>query len=156
MGNRALEAGYAMAGRSGEKGGWQALCSPFQILYAYLMIYATSVSLTNISILLFYRRIFRFDVTFYLVAFIISVYWAIIIVVINVGCRPLSYLWNRFVDPAAVGECINMQGFFLSNGAWALVVDTLLVLIPIPTVMRLQMPLSERLAVIAILMLGGL
>lgn len=120
------------------------------------MVYATSVALTNLSILLFYRRIFRFDWSFYLVSFVVCVYWAIIIIVINIGCRPLPYFWTRFGDPNAVGTCIDIQAFFFSNAIWALVTDIVLLVMPIPTVMRLQMPLGERLAVITILMLGGL
>ncbi|GME48539.1 integral membrane protein [Neofusicoccum parvum] len=131
------------------------LVTLWQILYAYIMVYATSVALTNLSILLFYRRIFRFDWSFYLVSFVVCVYWAIIIIVINIGCRPLPYFWTRFGDPNAVGTCIDIQAFFFSNAIWALVTDIVLLVMPIPTVMRLQMPLGERLAVITILMLGG-
>lgn len=120
------------------------------------MVYATSVALINLSILLFYRRIFQFEASFYIVTFVLCVYWAIIIVVMNVGCRPLRYFWGRFVDPNAVGTCIDTQAFFLANSIWVMINNTIILVMPIPTVMRLQMPLGERLAVVSIMMLGGL
>ncbi|OCK82620.1 hypothetical protein K432DRAFT_471464, partial [Lepidopterella palustris CBS 459.81] len=128
----------------------------WKLLYAYVMIYATAVTLTKVSILMFYRRIFGITYSLYLCLFFAIGYWITIIVVINVGCRPLSYFWMRYTDPSAVGTCIDIPKFFFGNGIAAMLIDVIILCVPIPIVWGLQMPTSQKLAVVSILLLGSL
>lgn len=127
----------------------------WKLLYAYVMIYATAVTLTKVSILMFYRRIFGITYSLYLCLFFAIGYWITIIVVINVGCRPLSYFWMRYTDPSAVGTCIDIPKFFFGNGIAAMLIDVIILCVPIPIVWGLQMPTSQKLAVVSILLLGS-
>ena len=134
----------------------RSLTSHAQLLYAYVMIYATAVTCTKVSILLFYRRIFGIKYSLYLCLFLTIGYWITIIVTINVGCRPLDYFWRRYTDLTAVGTCIDIPKFFFGNGIAAMLIDVIILSVPVPIVWGLQMPTSQKLAVVSILLLGSL
>lgn len=119
------------------------------------MIYATAVTCTKVSILLFYRRIFGIKYSLYLCLFLTIGYWITVIVTINVGCRPLDYFWRRYTDLTAVGTCIDIPKFFFGNGIAAMLIDVIILCVPVPIVWGLQMPTSQKLAVVSILLLGS-
>ena len=127
-----------------------------QILYVYVMIYATAVSCTKLSIVLFYRRIFSFTYAFWAGVFLAVSYWIVIIVVINTGCRPFSYFFEQYTNPAAEGTCINLSQFYYANAIWAMMVDVVILLMPLPTIWSLQLPTQKRAAVTVIFLLGAL
>lgn len=127
----------------------------WKLLYAYVMIYATAVTCTKVSILLFYSRIFGIKYSMYLCLFFTIGYWITIIVTINVGCRPLDYFWRRYTDLTAVGTCIDIPKFFFGNGIAAMLIDVIILCVPVPIVWGLQMPTSQKLAVVSILLLGS-
>ncbi|OCL10404.1 hypothetical protein AOQ84DRAFT_315530 [Glonium stellatum] len=119
------------------------------------MIYATAVTCTKVSILMFYRRIFGIKSSLYVCLFLAIGYWITIIVTINVGCRPLDYFWRRYTDLTAVGTCIDIPKFFFGNGIAAMLIDVIILCVPVPIVWSLQMPTSQKLAVVSILLLGS-
>ncbi|KAJ9634390.1 hypothetical protein H2199_009048 [Coniosporium tulheliwenetii] len=127
----------------------------WQILFAYVMIYATAVTCTKASIVLFYRRIFNLKWSAYVCMFFAIGYWITVIVTINVACRPLQYFWNQYVDPTAKGVCIDVPKFFFANGIAAMLIDVLILCVPIPVIWGLQMPTSQKLAVSGIFLLGS-
>lgn len=129
--------------------------SIWKLLYAYVMIYATAVTCTKVSILMFYRRIFGIKSSLYVCLFLAIGYWITIIVTINVGCRPLDYFWRRYTDLTAVGTCIDIPKFFFGNGIAAMLIDVIILCVPVPIVWSLQMPTSQKLAVVSILLLGS-
>ncbi|EIT73050.1 hypothetical protein AO1008_08619 [Aspergillus oryzae 100-8] len=94
--------------------------------------------------------------TIYLVIFLLARY-LFIIVTINVACDPIPYFWEQYTDPnTAVGSCIDIPKFFFGNGIAAVLIDIMILIIPIPITWKLQMPKTQRLAVIGILLLGSL
>ncbi|KAF2136377.1 uncharacterized protein K452DRAFT_280074 [Aplosporella prunicola CBS 121167] len=127
----------------------------WRILYAYVMIYATAVSCTKFSIVLFYRRIFSFTYGFWLGAFLAVSYWVVILVVINTGCRPFSYFFEQYTNPTAEGTCIDLGLFYYANAIWAMLVDVVILLMPLPTIWSLQLPTQKRAAVTVIFLLGA-
>ncbi|OQD81577.1 hypothetical protein PENANT_c026G08159 [Penicillium antarcticum] len=73
-------------------------------------------------------------------------------------CRllaPLSHFWEQYTNSEAEGTCIDVSQFFLVNGIAAVLVDVMILCVPAPIIWRLQMPKTQRLAVISILLLGG-
>lgn len=120
------------------------------------MIYATAVTCTKLSIVLFYRRVFKLRYSVIIALFLVIGYWVTIIVTINVACRPLQYFWTQYTDPTAKGVCIDVPKFFFGNGIGAMLIDVFILCIPIPTIWGLQMPKNQKLAVLGILLLGSL
>lgn len=103
-----------------------------QILFAYVMIYATAVSFTKCSIVMFYRRIFGITWSLWICLFLVWSYWFTIIVVICTGCQPLEYFWTQYTTVGAEGHCINVPLFFFANGIWAMLVDVVILCVPVP------------------------
>lgn len=121
------------------------------------MIYATAVTCTKASIIMFYGRIFNFRWMLGICLFLVIGYWITIIVTIAVACRPLSFFWLKYTDPTtAKGVCIDVPTFFFGNGIGAMLIDVIILCMPIPIIYRLQMPLSQKIAVMGILLLGSL
>ncbi|UQC78764.1 uncharacterized protein CLUP02_04241 [Colletotrichum lupini] len=132
-----------------------------QILYAYTFIYGTACAATKISILLFYQRIFLLSTAsspsfkFSLVAgYVLSVAYPIIIwATMANACRPLSFYWNQFVGEQ--GKCIDINSFYLALAIINMVNDIIVLLIPIPQILKLQMSGRKKAAVCSIMLLGS-
>lgn len=121
------------------------------------MIYATAVTFTKASIVTFYARIFNLRWLLGLCLFLVIGYWITIIVAVLVSCRPLPYFWLAYTDPTtAQGTCMDVPTFFYGNGIAAMLIDVIILCIPVPIVFKLQMPISQKIAVCAILLLGAL
>ncbi|KAF4996086.1 hypothetical protein FDECE_12582 [Fusarium decemcellulare] len=127
----------------------------WKMTYAFVLIYATCVSLTKASILLFYRRVFDTSRPFYVCLFFVIGYWVAIITAWFSGCRPASYFWEQFTNPEAKGYCMNTSLFYFVNGICAMLIDVAILMVPLPTIYKLQMPLGQKLAVCGILLLGA-
>ncbi|KXH34426.1 hypothetical protein CSIM01_00337 [Colletotrichum simmondsii] len=139
----------------------QDLTQVFKILYAYTFIYGTACAATKISILLFYQRIFllstasssSFKVSL-VAGYILSVAYPIIIwATMANACRPLSFYWNQFVGEQ--GKCIDINTFYLALAIINMVNDVIVLLIPIPQILNLQMSGRKKAAVCSIMLLGS-
>lgn len=133
--------------------------SPSKILYSYTYVYAGACALTKISILLFFQRIFPSSNKLFrmsvMVGYFLSFSYPLIIwVTMATCCRPLSYYWNQF--GGAQGKCINVNVFFLALGIINMINDIIILSIPIPHIMGLQLSLRKRVAVSGIMLLGSL
>ncbi|PVH85246.1 hypothetical protein DL98DRAFT_546260 [Cadophora sp. DSE1049] len=128
----------------------------WKILFAYVMIYGLAVSFTKLSIVLFYRRIFGMNWGLWLCAFLVVAYCVTVIVTILMSCQPPEYFWTQYTTPGATGHCINVSLFSFANGIWAMLVDVCILIVPVPVILKLQMPKSQKLAVMLILLLGSL
>ncbi|KAK1462104.1 hypothetical protein CMEL01_14071 [Colletotrichum melonis] len=139
----------------------QDLIQVFKILYAYTFIYGTACAATKISILLFYQRIFLLSTAssssfkFSLIAgYVLSIAYPIIIwTTMANACRPLSFYWNQFVGEQ--GRCIDINSFYLALAIINMVNDIIVLLIPIPQILKLQMSGRKKAAVCSIMLLGS-
>lgn len=57
------------------------------------MIYATAVSFTKASIVMFYWRLFNLRWAIYACLFLVISYWFTIVITIITACQPLDYFW---------------------------------------------------------------
>jgi hypothetical protein len=111
------------------------------------------------SLIMFYHRLFPIKKVTYALSFctfLVLGWWIAIYVVAIVQCTPYSHFWEQYLNPEAKGKCINVYAFFMANAALSVMTDFIILLIPIPLVMNLQMPLSQRIFVCSIFLLGGL
>lgn len=127
-----------------------------QTLFAYILIYVTTVPLIKLSILLFYRRIFGMTWMIGLCMFLTAGYFIACNVAFLVCCRPVSYYWSKYIDPAG-GKCVfPLYPFYLGNAAANVITDVLILLLPIPLTWKLQMRTSQKILIVGIFLLGGL
>ncbi len=68
------------------------------------------------------------------------------------SCSPISYFWNRVTEE---GFCVNNSTHYLSLSTINIVLDCGLLALPLPHSLRLQMPFTQRLVLVAIFMVGG-
>ncbi|KAL4897019.1 pth11-like integral membrane protein [Aspergillus ambiguus] len=129
----------------------------FKILYAYTYIYASACATTKISILFFYCRVFS-PLNMYLkwaipFGFFITISYPIIIWVTMANCcKPVHYYWTQF--SGAMGTCIDINTFFLALGIINMLNDFVVLLIPFPRIIKLQMNKRKKIAICGILAVG--
>ncbi|ETN44725.1 uncharacterized protein HMPREF1541_10395 [Cyphellophora europaea CBS 101466] len=83
---------------------------------------------------------------------ILTVIWIILFIGLSVfQCIPLQRAWN----PMIPGKCLNIKALFIGNAVPNILTDAVMVVLPIPPVLKLRLPLSQRIAVIGIFMLGS-
>ncbi|RMZ41882.1 hypothetical protein AFCA_011725 [Aspergillus flavus] len=118
-----------------------------EILYVFNLVW------TKLSILLMYYRIFRFPY-FKTWAYIIGTFvilWVICITFLFIFiCVPVEKLWY----PQIPGRCINQVGTWIANAVSTIATDIVILLLPIPQVWKLQLRLSEKIAVSIAFSLG--
>jgi hypothetical protein len=120
-----------------------------EVLYVFNLVW------TKLSILLMYYRIFRFPY-FKTWAYIIGTFvilWVICITFLFIFiCVPVQKLWY----PQIPGHCINQVGTWIANAISTIATDLVILLLPIPQVWKLQLRISEKIAVLIAFSLGFL
>jgi hypothetical protein len=123
------------------------------MLVAYQLIYGTAQALAKVSYLFFYLRIFinkGFILAVKIMIGIILAWWTSNILQVFLICRPFNFNWNIYIT----GTCGNRPVAFTAIGAINLITDVAILLLPIPTVFKLQMPLSSKFGICGIFAIG--
>ncbi len=68
-------------------------------------------------------------------------------------CKPIAYSWDKTIPG---GYCTNENLAYLIAGITNLVVDTIVVILPMPMLWGLQVPLSRKLGVAGMFSLGAM
>ncbi|KAK0705585.1 hypothetical protein B0H67DRAFT_594471 [Lasiosphaeris hirsuta] len=66
-------------------------------------------------------------------------------------CTPIQRGWDKSVP----GICVNEQGYLFSNSAFNMAADAIVFVMPIPTLWSLQLPLRQRLILMATFTCGA-
>lgn len=129
-----------------------------QILRIYQTVHTIPIMFAKLSILFFYRRVFR-GPSFSAIS------WATIILVIVWGigfffsilfeCVPIDL--SLKAPPGTPGVyCINQTANFWALSISDVVVDLIILIIPIPFVWKLKMPVRHKIAVSVMFLLGAM
>lgn len=123
--------------------------------YLEQIFYKGSLNCTKLSMLFMYLRVFpyrRFRKVSETMIWIIAIYaWASIIVTI-VQCVPLAKIFDHSVE----GGCINVTSFWLANANFNLLSDLIILIMPIPLILGLQVARSPKFGLYIIFGLGFL
>lgn len=68
-------------------------------------------------------------------------------------CTPMEFNWNPTLP---TGRCGHQNAFYIAGGIANTMTDVLIMAMPIPHIWRLQMPVSQRVAVSSVFALGTL
>ncbi|KAJ5544448.1 hypothetical protein N7535_007153 [Penicillium sp. DV-2018c] len=133
------------------------LMALYRILYSYTFIYAASCTCTRLSILFFYKRIFSplerpLQVALIFGGFLTLSYPIIVWVTMGNACKPVSYFWTQF--SGTEGHCIDVQQFFLAAGILNMLNDFVVLVIPFPRIIQLQMSVKKKSAICGIMAVG--
>ncbi|OCL09388.1 hypothetical protein AOQ84DRAFT_23109 [Glonium stellatum] len=121
--------------------------------YVFSHFYDLALGSVKLAILAFYYRVFIVPIFQYVVlataAFIVC--WEIAITTtLAVVCRPINAFWDDNVK----GTCLNLVTFTYFTNISNLATDIWIFLLPIPVILRLQLPLTKKLALCAIFSVG--
>ncbi|KAI1335894.1 hypothetical protein F5Y15DRAFT_396094 [Xylariaceae sp. FL0016] len=108
----------------------------------------------KLCILFGYLRIFKIDRLtkwaiwfgttacgiFYIVTFFVDLF----------RCKPIAAAWN----PSIEGTCMSYAAFPWATGIFNMISDFYILLVPLPPILKLNMPLAQRIRIVSIFSLG--
>lgn len=124
------------------------------------MLSVLSLVCTKLSIVLFYRRIFRGQV-FAVITLIllISIFaWGVAFFFATLfECMPIEQVWKSlYGTPEHEAHCYNYLPMFIATAISNMCMDVLVLTVPLPMVWRLNMATRQKVAVSIFFLLGAL
>ncbi|KAK6360014.1 hypothetical protein TWF696_001135 [Orbilia brochopaga] len=122
-------------------------------LFASIVAYNFSLTLTKTAILLQYLRIFTdtaFRVAAYVMMFIVFGYAAEAILTAIFNCIPVEAFWTG--DPTA--KCIPREALWFANAGLNIFTDFSIAILPLPVIIQLNMPKRQKIPLMFIFALG--
>ncbi|KAI0380168.1 hypothetical protein F5Y04DRAFT_289700 [Hypomontagnella monticulosa] len=136
----------------------EAMITFNKTIYALGIITWPALGMTKISVLLMYKRIFatpRFGIIAWILVGVIAA-WAIAFTfAMALSCTPIESQW--FFDlPHSPSTCVNVVALFITALATDVATDSLVLLLPIYKIRKLQMPFARKVMIACIFLLGSL
>lgn len=129
----------------------------YKLFQALAVMYKIQISLAKISVCLFLLRIFQ-SRTFRYIAYgligmnmAIGITWAL---VDSFRCLPTRLTWLGWKNEES-GQCINFINSILVNCLANIFVDSVLIIMPVFEVAKLQLPLRKKLTVALMFAVGS-
>ncbi|KAF2875136.1 hypothetical protein BDV95DRAFT_309446 [Massariosphaeria phaeospora] len=122
--------------------------------FALNMLGIVGLGLIKASILIYYKNIFTtrpFRYAVYGMLTIITIWTAGYFFSHLFTCYPITV----FIEPYYGNKCVNQVPMFLSVAISGTIIDCIILAMPIPVILGLQLPLKQRIAVMGILLLGA-
>lgn len=116
--------------------------------------YACTITLTKLSVLFLYRRLFpsrQLKIISIMIAVLVLGYSLALVIVALVQCIPLSKTWN----PIEHGICIDTKPAYTTTAVMNVLTDIFILSLPVKIVWRLQMKTTRKVQVIGLFLLGG-
>ena len=129
----------------------------YQLFQALAVIYKIQISLAKISVCLFLLRIFQSRTFRYLAYALIGINAAVGITwafVDSFRCIPTRLTWLGWKNEES-GQCINFINSILVNCLVNIFVDSIMIMMPVYEVVKLQLPLRKKLTVALMFIVGS-
>lgn len=126
-----------------------------EILFAQQLSSTLTFGLTKLSVLLFYKRVFRgdtFNAAVWTMISIVGVWFIAFFFANLLQCYPISTNWEA--SGAQVSSCINTNMMYLAQAWTDILTDMMILSLPIPCIWALQMPVRHKVGVTAVFLLG--
>ncbi|KAF6806675.1 integral membrane protein [Colletotrichum sojae] len=125
-------------------------------IYIASPIYTAGASFAKVSLLIFYRRLspqrwFKWAVRVTIA--IITLYSTGIFFALIFACDPMAMSWDVRVTK---GTCINRPALYIATAIANIISDLILFCLPIPIVVRLQVPRRQKIGLFFIFAVGSL
>ena len=126
-----------------------------EVLYAQQLCSTLVFGFTKLSVLLFYKRVFRgntFNAAVWTMIAIVVV-WTVAFFLANVlQCYPIWINWNA--SGAQADQCINTNMMYKAQAWTDVLTDIMILSLPVPCIWALQMPARHKVGVTSIFLLG--
>ena len=121
--------------------------------------YSVSLPLAKCSILAFYLRLSQerlFRTLVYATIAFVTLYSISGVVVIIFSCIPVAGSWDLELAAEPTTQCVNRPANYLAQSSFNISSDIFIIVLPMRTIWKLQMPLRQRISVIAVFACGFL
>ncbi|KAK4465356.1 hypothetical protein QBC42DRAFT_313614 [Cladorrhinum samala] len=135
---------------------FEQMVSGRQVSLAAQILFILSTSIAKCSILVSYLRLapqgswFR-KLTYFTIIFL-GLFNSSFIIVLFTQCRPLSSYWNVLLSHR---DCVPELPPILSQAVLTVIADFIVWVLPLPTLYKARLPLSQRVALIVLFSFGG-
>ncbi|KAH8663247.1 hypothetical protein BGZ61DRAFT_462788 [Ilyonectria robusta] len=119
-----------------------------QIFYILIQVSAKG------SILALYSRLFsnrNFRMQVWAVAVFLLSHSLVFVGLVIFQCTPISSIWNRNLD----GKCLNLTAIGYAGAAFSIVEDIVLLIMPIPELLKLQLGTRKKAALLFMFSIGS-
>ncbi|KAF2028186.1 hypothetical protein EK21DRAFT_114102 [Setomelanomma holmii] len=127
-----------------------------QITLSIEIVYYFLINAIKISILFFYLRIAaakRLEILSKGTIYFLATFCGICVICCLTQCIPLHKMWD-FTGLVA-GKCINTTVLFYTTSSLNIAIDIWILVLPIPTLLKVQHPKREKAALVGIFSLGA-
>ncbi|CAH0040798.1 unnamed protein product [Clonostachys rhizophaga] len=128
-----------------------------QLLWIIELTYAASIASSKFSVLCFFWNIFnRSSIRWpIIILFLTSFLWVIVRTFIVIfQCTPVPYIWDKSIQG---GRCpIDISKFFFGTVLLHCVMDTVIVMLPIFPVLKMQLSQKRKAAILALFASGAI
>lgn len=127
---------------------------PPQWFFMAQITYKVAINLVKCCIILLYLRLFHvvrwFRVSCWALLAIVAMYCTGSVAATIFQCRPII----RAFDKTTPGTCINTAKFWFANAGFSIATDIIILLLPLPLVWKLEVPITQRLALVGVFTMG--
>ncbi|KAH7124762.1 hypothetical protein EDB81DRAFT_872415 [Dactylonectria macrodidyma] len=119
------------------------------------ILYAVETGFAKASLIVFYyklspQKLWKWSI--YGVFFLVVGYNTAIFFAIIFACKPLQKNWKASMSG---GTCINRPAIYVATAALGILTDLVLLVMPIPMIVRLQMPSPQKTGLILLFIIGS-
>jgi len=128
-----------------------------KMLYGIQLTQTLAVGPTKISVLLFYRRIFRgkyFNIITWILIGLMTGWTAAFLFANMFECVPISESFKNAPGLGTNPKCIHTVPMYMAQVYTDVIMDVLILIVPLPLVWKLQLPTKQKLAVSGMFLLG--
>lgn len=132
------------------------LRSFFLLIYIEGFCYALATGFVKIVLLAFYLKVFPNQVfrrATWAMIWLITSWTTGLTLVALFQCKPVSFAWQRW-DLQHNGRCINYSAFVLTQAALNLLFDLIILVMPMPTLYRLNTNTRKKIQIMVMFSLG--
>ncbi|OBT58914.1 hypothetical protein VE04_00582 [Pseudogymnoascus sp. 24MN13] len=123
------------------------------LFFVFQCFVKNTVAITKLSFLFLYLDIFP-QRNFRIICWALIVHISAAIVALSFTtifqCTPVKYSWDKTVP----GSCINIKAFWYGQSGWNTLMDVIVLILPIPVIVKLQMNRRAKLGLLAVFILG--
>jgi len=119
------------------------------------IIYVLCLGFAKFSILFLYSKLSQlkwFNICVYALMAVVITYSIGIIFALIFPCQPISANWDLSITDY---KCIDKAAIYLATAAVNVITDLMILLLPIPMVVRLQMQRSQKIALMVVFAVGS-
>jgi len=126
----------------------------FKTCFACTLVYIAGLTCVKDSIAYQYLRFFQTKTSRFMawsLIGLVTTYCVINWICSLLACRPLSLYWTARQN----GHCFDIYAFWFFSAGFNIVTDIALCILPIPTLVTLQLPRKQKYGLICVFLLGG-